>query len=203
MAKTKKISVNTLEKIEKDIYIPVSTVTWNDIEIEIKKHISFQDIIEIVEGVCDTCFASNDEGYLPEVRDCITKVYIIEKYTNIRLPQNVDRKYEIIYHTGVFDVILEYIDKTQYQELLDSISKKIEYISNSNVEELHRELDSLYNSFETLENNLSELFNGIDRQTMIGIANAMKDGKIDEEKLMKSYFDNKNKKESVSSEESE
>lgn len=65
------------------------TVMCGDIEVHVQRHIPLRDYAEIIEGVCASCF-DEDGNYLPYVRDYMIDIYILRKYTDIDMPDDID-----------------------------------------------------------------------------------------------------------------
>ena len=99
MAKTKKISVNAFQKVMKETYSPTYTFDWNGIEVTVNKTLSLKDMLEFVDDVVKSCFTEETNRYLPEVKDFVIRVCILEKYANFTMPQNVENQYELVYCT--------------------------------------------------------------------------------------------------------
>lgn len=188
MKEIKKVSVNAFEKAMKDNYTPSSEIEWNGVTITVKRNLSFGEMMEFVESVVQLCFANETDRYIPEVKDFAIKTLILEKYANINMPQNIEKRYEFVYFTDVVQAILSKVDRIQFNEIVQAIDTKLEYISNANIEAVNRQVAALYDTLQALESQFSEMFSGLDSDSVTKLVNAITDNQLDEEKLMKAYF---------------
>lgn len=188
MKKIKKVSVNAFEKAMNDNYVPFSEIEWNGITITVKRNLSFGEMMEFVESVVQLCFANDTDRYIPEVKDFAIKTLVLEKYTNINIPQSIEKRYEFVSFTDVVQAVLSNVDKMQFNEIVQAIDTKLEYMSNANIEAVNRQVTALYATLQELESQFSEMFSGLDRDSVTKLVNAIIDNQLDEEKLMKAYF---------------
>lgn len=192
MSKTeKRISINELEKIATENYIPTKTVEWNGVEIIIKNTLSLHEVIDFVDGVATSCFKQETGAYMPEVKDFAIKCCIMQLYANFRLPSNVETRYDLVYRTDAVDVIVQYINKVQLEEIVDAINDKIDNIAQANIEMVNIQMNELYTSFNNLQEQMNSIFSGIKEDDMAKLLGAMSEGKLDEEKLVQAYMQSK------------
>lgn len=193
--KVKKISINALEKcIEKK---PETVdIEWNGLDITVKTKLSFKEMMEFVDGVAKSCFAADTNSFIPEVKDFVIGCFVIETYSNLTLPQNVSKKYDIISGCDVVDVILENVDKEQFDNIAGAINEKIRYLINSNLSQATVKINELLYSLGDIESKVGELFSKINPDDVQALVSSLSDGKIDEGKLMQAYLESKNKGES-------
>lgn len=163
------------------------TLDWHGLTLHIKARLSLTEMASLVRGVVTACFASDTNEYLPEVRDFATRGAVLETYTNLTLPDNLEEWYDMVYGSDIFEVICRYIDYEQYESMLDAINKKIANIAQSNVEALNKQMEELVAGFNELEDKLSQTFSGVDNATIRNIASAVSNGSFDENKLVQAF----------------
>lgn len=190
-AKIKKLSINKMENYIEENYTNECEVEWYGEKIVIKKFVGLSDVVEIVTNVANTCFYSSDSSYHPEVKDFATKSFILEKYTNINLPSNMDKRYDVIYKSGIYDFVIEYIDTKQLEEIIDAIEEKIIYISDLNTEAVHKQINEAYAGIMNIYNQMANLFDGISSDDIKNMASSIIGTKLDEGKLVEAYMKNK------------
>lgn len=191
--KIKKISINALEKCLAEITDDVSTFEWRGIEISVRRRLSLQQMLLFVTNVTSLCFT--DEGeYIPEVKDFAIRSNMLEVYANFTLPQNAEKKYEMVMKCDIFPLIYERIDGNQFKDILWSIDEKLDYVASSHIEAITKQIEDIYSAFNGLEEKMSTIFEGMDKETFNAIANALTQSGVDEEKLMTAYINAKSDK---------
>ena len=189
-----RISVSLLEKIVKDKYSPISTVTWNGLEITVKESLSFKEMILFVDGVVKGCFASDDGAYMPEVKDFVIKCSILEDYTNLTLPQGIERKYDIIYHSDIADVIMSKINASQYYEMITAIDKRIDAIVNANVDNFNKQVNSMNDAIDRIEEQMKTSLDGVDLEAFSKMLGILGDESTDSSGIIDIYKESTEKK---------
>lgn len=189
-----RISVSLLEKIVKDKYSPTSTVTWNGLEITVKESLSFKEMILFVDGVVKGCFASDDGAYMPEVKDFVIKCSILEDYTNLTLPQGIERKYDIIYHSDIADVIMSKINASQYYEMIAAIDKRIDAIVNANVDNFNKQVNSMNDAIDRIEEQMKTSLDGVDLEALSKMLGILDDEGTDSSGIIDIYKESMEKK---------
>lgn len=187
MAKTKKISVNAFERAMHDNYTPTETFLWNDIEITVKKTLSFKEMFAFVDKVVNCCFANDTNSYMPEVEDFMKRVCVLEKYANFTMPSNLEAQYALVYQTDAVERVLEHVNYIQYEEICFAATTKISNLAQANIEAINTQMNKLYSAFEGLQTQFTDLFGDINSTDIRNMTNAIINGELDEEKLVKAY----------------
>ena len=189
----KRITVEDFNNAINDVYMPVTETEWNGLTLYVKKNISFEETLDFVKYVTELCFAEDTHEYLPEARDLAIKIFLIQHYTNIDLPDSLEERNKFIYETDIVQTVLNFVNPYQFNEIIRAIDLKIDYMADANIEAINKKMDELYKSFEELSNSLETVFGGINEDSMVDLVNAIKDGRLDEGKLVEAYFDTKEK----------
>lgn len=193
--KDKKISVNAWEKIYEENKDKEVVVDWHGNELVIKKKLSWGEVLSFGEGIVESSFVSESDEYLPFVTDFAIKSGAIQVYTNLRLPENLEKRYDLIENTDIMNVIYDNIDICQFSQIVDSAEKKIENKAQLNVASANKQIEEARISLENTEKRLGELFDGITQEDIANVFNAIGNGQIDEKKIVDAYFNNRNEKE--------
>lgn len=189
--KNNKISINAFEKCVKENYCDSTIVKWNDIDITVKRTLSLSEMLAFVDGVVKSCFTSDYNTYLPEVKEFAIKCSILEMYANFTLPSNIEKRYDLIYHSNAVDAVIESVDRNQLQEILNAIDDKVDNLAQANIESVNKSMNELYSAFDSMQKQFANMFAGVSPEDMTKMIGAISDGKIDESKLMEAYFDKK------------
>ena len=192
MAKTKtnRISINALEKALQDKEPAEHELEWNGLTITVKKRLGFEDMMRLVDNVTSLCFSA-DGAYLPEVRDFALCCGVIEAYTNLSLPANTEKCYELVSACRdlVTHIVLDCIDDAQFKAVRQAIDEKIHYRAQANIEALSLQMSEAISRLDEMGEKISSIFEGIEPETIKELASAMAENGFDEEKLVKTYFD--------------
>ena len=123
--KVKKVSINALEKCVQEMNVEnITEHEWNGITFSLKHRLGLMEMMTFVDGVVKSCFAGDGAQYTPEVLDFAIRCSLLEIYANFTLPAKVEHRYDIVYGCGdLFAIILENIDRVQYDDILRSIDE--------------------------------------------------------------------------------
>lgn len=183
----KKISISTLDAIIKENYNNTVTAEWYGVEVTIKKTLSLNEVLEFVNDVVMSCF-QDKRGFMPEVVDFAIKSNILSRYANYSLPDKLEHRYEIIYFTDAVEFVRQYINDNQLDEITASIYKKINYLCNSNVMEIQKQMMDLVSAFDTMQKKTADMFGNLTPEDITKVIGAFEDGKLSEEKLVEAYL---------------
>lgn len=178
------ISISALENIMKENYEAVTTIDFHGQELIVRRTLPFQEMLKFVGEVVNSCFQGETHGYTPEVKDFALLNNIVEYYSNVRLPENIEKKYELLYQTDLIPVILGAINDRQFNEMLMAISTKIKYLADSNTERIVRKFESLGDLLTEITEKFSDVCSGVTKEDMQNIASAVSNGTVDEEKIV-------------------
>ena len=197
MAKTeKRISINTMDKIMKERFDNTITEQWCDIDVRIKKTLSFTEMMEFVNDVVLSCF-QEDCGFVPEVMDFAIKSNILSKYANFSLPDNLEHRYEIIYKTDAVEMVCGKINNTQLNEIVSSIKNKVKFLCDSNALMIKRQVNDLISAFNNLQERTAGMFDGVSSEDIAKLADVLSSGELDENKIVEAYINHTKPNESV------
>ena len=163
-------------------------VEWRGLTIVVKHTLSLKEVLEFVDNVAKTCFASDTGAFIPEVKDFAIKSNILEKYTNISLPSNLEHRYETLYYTDIINIILETINQQQFNEIMLSIDLKVENMAQANIENINKRMSDLNDSFESFQKQIQNMFDGIDVNNATNLVKNIINGNFDEAKLVDAYM---------------
>lgn len=184
--KTKRISINSLEKAVKaqEEFI---TREWNGISITIRPTLPLKEMLGFVNDVFLACFLEDGE-FCPEIFDFAVKQGVMTRYANFTMPDNVEKQYLLVCSTNVVEEILKCVNQVQFNEMLSAVHRKIE-----NKRELGKgkRLEEIYETVEGLLSYFSENFANVgeaDLQKMLEVLQSHKEqeGTV-EERVVSAY----------------
>ncbi len=162
----------------------------NGVELEINPYLPFYEMMEMVNDVAGCCF-NEDAGFLPELMDFAFRVNVLERYTNLMLPDDLNEKYEMVYGTDLVEFVLEHVHQNQLKAMIKAINRKIEYTCDANIEELRRRTNQIVEGLENVQKEVSEAFSGVKSGDIAKLAAAFASGDyghVDEEKIVRALF---------------
>ncbi len=190
--KNDKVSVSAFDKYVKDncdsrpIQIEVGGLSFM-----VKPVLSFEDLLTFAKIVADSCFSDNGE-FVPEVREFMIRRNILERYAGFTMPQNLEKQYELVTMASeVIDEIVAHVDQRQFRALLDAIGEKIDAKQMINESAVTKQVNELYGFMANMQSQLESMFAGVDSGDMARLVSAISEGGLDQEQIVKAYFDYK------------
>lgn len=180
MAKIKRISASALERAVKKNFDNVITDEWCGLNITITPTISLQDVFSLAAEVSTNCF-SEDGQYVPEAMNALLSCGIVERYTNIDLPEDVTAKYELVMKSGLIDFVMARINEMQYTQIVEAIRDKVDYACDSKVAELSHSISQIMESIYALRKNAERMIGNFDIEDIRKVISALSgDHKIED-----------------------
>ena len=131
----------------------VTVVQCGDFEVRVRSDIPMRDYAEIVENVCAACF--DDEGnYRPYVRNYMLNIEMLRKYTDIDMPDDLDKCLEIVdilnthfndSHDTWMDAIC-YAAFSSWNELCADIKARVQFELNKYERDTHEMVQRMSNT---------------------------------------------------------
>ena len=177
--KNDKVSVSAFDKYVKDncdsrpIQIEVGGLSFM-----VKPVLSFEELLTFAKIVADSCFSDNGE-FVPEVREFMIRRNILEWYAGFTMASEV------------IDEIVSRVDQRQFRALLDAIGEKIDAKQMINENAVTKQVNELYGFIANMQSQLESVFAGVDMGDMARLVNAIGEGGLDQEQIVKAYFDYK------------
>lgn len=194
MKKIEKVSVADWERVAAEEFAVMSNPAvypWHGAELVITPTLSLEEMMAYVQSVVESCF-SEDGRYLPEIMEFANSKNMLERYTNLRMPQNISKCYSLIYGTDIVEFVREKINPVQFSDIQHAIEEGIAYRTDSLAEQARIRLDEFAKSVENLEEQTKFLFDGITADDVQRVSDAVGENGIDEEKLVAAYIKQKN-----------
>ena len=171
MAKKKefenRISVSDMDKFMKDFPSGnKSDVTIGTTKLEVKPYVDVVTFGQIVEDVCSAAFGE-DGMYMPYIQWYVTRAPVIEKYTNITMPQDMKKRFDMVDYlssdsfsggafVSIYDEIVNAIGY-QYYALLSAIDDRIDFEKGKPIRELNDAIRSISNRVRAVGISIEDL----------------------------------------------
>lgn len=196
MAKSsKRISVNQFESAATGENITTEILCGTDnVEIHIKRCLSLTEMLEFVQEVVSSCVDGETGEYTPEAYDFSIRVGVLTHYANFSMPTNLEKQYWLIYNTQAFNQVMEHIDDCQFNDIIRSIDRKIQFmldvLSSSAVSKINEVVTKFGEIAQESENMFSEINPDEVKKVLQGIATLKN---VDSESVARVVLENQTK----------
>lgn len=182
-----RVSVEALERAcDNEYFSRYEVVQWNGIEVTVRQAIPLTEMLGFVNDIVDACFLE-DGTYFPEAEKFAVKVGVLSRYTNIEMPDDVEKQYWIAYDSGIFDTVYGCIDVPQLNEIIIAAEKRIQHMCNSDIAAIMTKLNALVDAFGMTTEKMAETFSNINDDDLEKLVNAIGDGGFDADKIVAAY----------------
>lgn len=166
-----KVSITKFESMIKENTVDIP-VPDTDIVLKVNRRLGLDKMLAFVNNVVSICF--NDDGdYMPQVHEFVFRVNVLNMYTNLTMPKDINRQYDLCYGTDAYDLVYEHISGEQIQDIRDAIDKSISYrIGQKKFEKINQSADiknSILESIDTLFSGLKDVLDGLDQENLLTV----------------------------------
>lgn len=192
------VSIGKLESMmdhKNTVTLPLPGV--DGAEVTIKRYLTLDEMLDFVNSVVMPCFVEEDGSYLPEAYDMSLRAALLTIYGNFRLPENLDRQYDLLYRTHAVEIVKEHIDQGQFREIMITINKEIKHKreliysqARAEVKELMNQVGNLVNKIDTLADQSGRLYQNISPEDTANMVKRISNmDKLDEHELVRAVLD--------------
>lgn len=137
MSKTRKVTFNMLAANMPDTGAFGTTVVKvnDDIELTVTRMLDMEHSVAFVNEIVNSCIDPMTGNYNPEVFEFVMRVTTLMFYAGIQQPNDVDKAYNVVFNTDIYNTIMGHIDVPAYADLIDAAKKRIEYMRDIYVAE--------------------------------------------------------------------
>lgn len=200
MAKSNKkhVSVNSLDNYiseTKTFTVPLPAFgEETPIEITVKPRLTIAESIDFVNNVVSDV-VDDDTGVTYCIKDFSIRLNTLKFYTNITIPQNLDKQYELAYSDIVMRITHDDEHRfklDEYENLVSAVDKQIEFEKEKYLCELRRETEELIEETKIQNEQLvavfsqfAKSFENIDPDQMAGLVTKLANmEKLDEKSIV-------------------
>lgn len=183
--KESRISINKLEGMLNTSVASVPLPGNPETEVKIKYNLSLSEMLQFVEDVVSSCVDAENGKFYPEIMWFSIYSAVLTMYANFNLPSNVEKQYNLVYNTDAVELVMGYINRNQYKEIVDAIQSRIDHERKIMESTLLDKMSELVNRMTAYVQQSDTLFGSIDSEDMSSLVKNLADvGKIDEDKLI-------------------
>lgn len=193
--KNDRISVTKLTDAVKGHLNEVNTLSWNGLDITVRRYLELPEMLQFVDSVIKGCFNEDFTEYHPESRDFAKRLAVILFYTNLTMPSDYSKAYSILYMTDLMQCVTELIDKRQFAIIDGIIDEKISIAIDVDATLARQRVEEMGNAFNNLQNTLQTYTDGIDIGDVKSLISAFTGGAFDEQKLVDAVIKSRSEEE--------
>ena len=179
------IKADTIKKIMEG-YNNTVTIDWHGEQLSINRTIGFMDIVSATESIVDNCFGA-DGNYIPCLRDFFERKVMVELYTNVELPEDVDTQYNVLYRTDLVDTIATHADPVQLSEFSHSVAVKLKYRLEGELSDIRVQAEKVISDISSLASTIQGALGDVSEDDIKKLIKVFSSG-IDESKMMEAYM---------------
>ena len=192
MATENVISTEKMDEILNDYFPETQTMDFHGQELIVRTTVTPQEMFALVKQIASGCFGP-DGGYQPEVLDISLRAGVIDFYTNVSLPKDIERMSRVLYGTDLYDAVLEHIDHGQWSAIVDAVWERVNARNDANRVLFESEIQQAVGMIQNLGDQISQVFSGLTQEDIQSLVAAIGAGGIDEEKLVQAVVTEQNK----------
>lgn len=190
----KRISVNAFEKAYKEMnkFAEDRKVEWGGLDITIHPTLSLEDMMRYVNEVTEGCFVGREGTFRPEVRTFLNYAAILAYYTDVTIPSNTAKVYEMLCNSiDLLDLIVQQVNARQYNDIQAAIDERLKNYNTVATSIAIRQMETVSSAVEGLEEKVGEMFGNIDGQALNAVIKAIGEGGFSEESIVKAVLENR------------
>ena len=173
---------------------PVISLDFFGKPVTVLRSIPMADEIELVRSVVDASFNRETGEYLPESRYFTARAGILALFTNIELPEDTGMLALLLYQTDIFAAVEGLLaDEPQYIDILAAIQARIDVILDANRKAFEHSLSDAVTAVNGMAESISGLFDGVTKEDLGNLLEAVNNGAVDEEKLVSAVVKEQNR----------
>lgn len=183
------ISFQDLKKVADEVTIATTTFEWNNLAIQVKHALPMDEVAICINAVVRACFDDETNEYVAAAKPFAIRSAVLHFYTNIDLPNEYAEQYSILYGNDLFDSILEYVDRRQYADILESIDTQIDYEIRTQMAAVSKDINTLVNYFDQMRTTMSSVMDNVSPDDFKTLVSKMGQLDVNGEQLVKLVLD--------------
>lgn len=179
MSGTRKVTYGAMASLmPKRELISVQINGMDEIELQVLPYLTFEEAMTFVNDVASSVIDEKKMEYTPEAYEFAIRLKVMEIYCGIRVPSKLDKAYEVLFGTNIFDSVMDAINITQYNQMIEAIYNRVEYyksmmtaVAGDKVRKMMDEVTKMMEDGERVLQQASEL----DLGNLVQMVNILKD----------------------------
>ena len=127
-----KVAVNTLNELAKhesdEVTVEIGKIDGSVINMSVKRFLSTRDFNRFISEMKNSQFTDENE-FKPQFNCIVFDIALCEYYTNLNLPGEIEKAYEMVQRLDLKEKIMDVIGHTeQYVDLINCINEAHEFV---------------------------------------------------------------------------
>lgn len=156
-------------------------------------------MLAFVNDLVSMCFTDDGE-YVPETLDFFVKYGVLTRYANLTFPTDIEKAYAMIYHSDVFEFVVQRIDQRQLEEIVNAAANKVKFLCDANIKETRVQLSRLLTMVEEIGDKFGAVFDGLTTEDVSQLVQTLTWTGVDEGKMVEAFLAHKEKDSPVAEE---
>ena len=185
------IKASAFDEYINDNFAKTEVVEIGGVQVEVKHHLSLSEMLDLTDYVVNNCFQGENDAYMPQLKDFLFRAGLIQKYTNIELPDNISEQYDFLYQSDIISKIIECINPNEIRNILDAIDLRISHEQTVQLDEYRKKIEEIYSSILEMNRQAEELYKDMSSDDMADLISALanaSNGNVSSEELAKAMM---------------
>ena len=186
------IKAEAFKEYMNDYFPKEKVVTIGGVDITVRNHLSMEEMIDFVDFVVKNCTQDNGETYIPELKDFLIRREVINRYTNIDLPERIEDQYNFVYGSDIISKLTDgVINRNEFNNILQGIEYQLAYVESVEHREYKKKIDEIYSSITTITDQVSRMYEEMtpaELTDLMKVIVGMKDGSVNEEEIARAVM---------------
>jgi len=151
---SKKLTWNNMDvemREDDTVQVELDPAVFGTTELKVKRTLSMDEMTSFVNDVVAMCVDEGEAVYYPELFDFAVRLCTMTHYAGIPMPSGSDeavlrmtrKAYRILYKTNLFESVLSYINRDQYDKMVSSAETGVHYVRDLMVSAVARKTAEL------------------------------------------------------------
>lgn len=161
-------------------------VEYHGIVFNVTEWIPFDKVLSFVNATAESCFTLDDE-YVPQVDKFAFMSNVIDFYTDINLPDDLDERYKLVMLTDLYDAVIENVNERQIEELRDGVARLVEYKLSVNTCVVNKQIADATATLKALADTCGTFTETMNTDAMKEVVAALNNNTADRNALIAAY----------------
>ena len=144
----------------------INIIEFNGQKIEIKQYLSINDKANLASNVLNYTIGNGTTRFINPLQvEVYTLLQMVEKYTNINFTdkqrEDPAKLYDLIVSSGLWNLIFEKIDQTEYNTMINYINKSVKAFYDY-YNSVYGIIDNINKQYETMNLDATEIQKKLD-----------------------------------------